>query len=129
MAEAARSRFPFSIKRWPVRWRLAGVSAGLTLILLVIFALVVGQLATDRIKDDFRQELLSVGSQVRTNIQFGHGAGDNITSPNFNQLALSGDAAARVVDGDGHIALDVVGRPMETLAAPDLGAPLPGVSR
>ena len=56
-------------RRWPVRWRLAGVSAALTLVILVVFALVVGQLATSRIKDDFRQELLSVGSQVRANLQ------------------------------------------------------------
>ena len=36
-----------SPRRWPVRWRLAGVSAGLTLLILVAFALVVGRLATD----------------------------------------------------------------------------------
>jgi hypothetical protein len=30
--------------RWPVRWRLAGVSAGLTFLILLIFALGVGRL-------------------------------------------------------------------------------------
>ena len=30
-------------KRWPVRWRLAAVSAVLTFLILVIFALVVGR--------------------------------------------------------------------------------------
>ena len=32
-------------KRWPVRWRLAAVSAVLTFLILVAFALVVGRLA------------------------------------------------------------------------------------
>jgi two-component system OmpR family sensor kinase len=120
-------RSPF--RRWPVRWRLAGVSAALTLVILVVFALVVGQLATSRIKDDFHQELLSVGSQVRTNVQLGRGPGEGITSPNFNQLALSGDAAARVVDASGQTARDTTGRLMQTPNLPDLGVPQAGITR
>ena len=41
--------------RWPVRWRLAGVSAGLTLVILLVFGAVVGQVATSRIRDDFNR--------------------------------------------------------------------------
>jgi two-component system OmpR family sensor kinase len=44
-------------RRWPIRWRLAGVSAGLTLAILIVFAVVVGRLATDRLKSDFHEEL------------------------------------------------------------------------
>ena len=48
MAEGRRrGRSLLSVRRWPVRWRLAGVSAGLTLLILVVFALVVGQLASN----------------------------------------------------------------------------------
>jgi hypothetical protein len=36
-------------RRWPIRWRLAAVSAGLTLAILIVFAVVVGGLATDRL--------------------------------------------------------------------------------
>ncbi|MEK6271989.1 MAG: HAMP domain-containing sensor histidine kinase [Actinomycetota bacterium] len=44
-------------KRWPVRWRLAAVSATLTLIILVIFAVVVGRLTSNRIQADFNDDL------------------------------------------------------------------------
>ena len=44
-------------KRWPVRWRLAAVSATLTLIILVIFAVVVGRLTSNRLQSDFDDEL------------------------------------------------------------------------
>jgi signal transduction histidine kinase len=122
MAEAARSRFPLSIRRWPVRWRLAGVSAGLTLLILVVFALVVGRLATDRVKDDFRQELLSVGSQVRANIRLDRNPGEGIASPNLAQLALTGDASVSVVRADGLL----VG---STSSSPPAAPAVAGVSR
>jgi signal transduction histidine kinase len=123
MAERARTRFPVSIKRWPVRWRLAGVSAGLTLLILVIFALVVGRLATDRVKDDFHDELRSVASQLRNNLQLNRPASEGISGPDVLSLALTGDTAVRVVDSEGNIALSPGGRPLETPGAPDLGAP------
>ena len=44
-------------KRWPVRWRLAAVSATLTLVILVIFAVVVGRLTSNRLQSDFNDEL------------------------------------------------------------------------
>jgi two-component system OmpR family sensor kinase len=44
-------------KRWPVRWRLAAVSAVLTFLILVIFALVVGRLTSNRLRTDFNQDL------------------------------------------------------------------------
>jgi two-component system, OmpR family, sensor kinase len=44
-------------KRWPVRWRLAAVSAGLTLVILVIFALVVGRLTANRLQSDFNDDV------------------------------------------------------------------------
>ena len=44
-------------KRWPVRWRLAAVSAALTFLILVIFALVVGRLTSNRLRADFNQDV------------------------------------------------------------------------
>ena len=49
--------------RWPVRWRIAGISAGLTLLILLCFALVVGRLATDKLQDDFEDELQSAANR------------------------------------------------------------------
>ena len=42
---------------WPVRWRLAAVSAGLTLIILCVFGAVIGQATSSRIRDDFNREV------------------------------------------------------------------------
>ena len=99
-----------------MRWRLAGVSAALTLVILVVFALIVGQLATSRIKDDFRQELLSVGTQIRANLQLQRDPATGI-----DDLPI-GDAAVRVVNASGQVVGD-----RQTPGAPDLGAPVPGV--
>ena len=116
MADGTGRRLPF--RRWPVRWRLAGVSAGLTLLILVIFALVVGRLATDRVKDDFHQELLSVASQLRGQIQLGSIDTETETGRNLLQLLQSGDALVRIVDATGNV-LDPDGAP------PILGPPHP----
>ena len=42
MKRLERLRAALTPKRWPVRWRLASVSAVLTFLILVIFALVGG---------------------------------------------------------------------------------------
>ena len=124
MAERVARRLPISIKHWPVRWRLAGVSAGLTLLILVVFALVVGRLATERVKDDFQQELQSAASQLRNQIQL---QGVGITAPagpNVLDLLMAGDAALRIVDFDGRV-ISRNGTPQQTAGAPDMGAPEP----
>ena len=115
-----RARVPLlSPSRWPVRWRIAGVSAGLTLLILVVFALVVGRLATDRVKDDFHQELESAASQLRSqSLSLDTQAGRNILN-----LLQTGDAVARVVNAAGDVYANSEGQPMETANAPDLGPP------
>src|SRR4051794_29938794 len=44
-------------RRLPIRWRLAGGSAVLTLVILLAFALTVGTLTIQRIRSDFNQEV------------------------------------------------------------------------
>jgi signal transduction histidine kinase len=58
-------------RRWPVRWRLAAVSAALTLIILVIFAVVVGRLTANRIQANFDSELRDSSTQAATQIRIG----------------------------------------------------------
>ena len=50
----ARSGRPGALRPrgWPVRWRLAAVSAGLTLAILVLFGTIVGNLAAQRVRLD-----------------------------------------------------------------------------
>jgi len=50
------------LSRVPIRWRLAGTSALLTLIILCAFAVVIGTLTASRIRSDFNHE-----TQVRAN--------------------------------------------------------------
>jgi len=39
--------------RWPIRWKLAAVSSGLTFVILVAFGFVVGQLTTNQLRDNY----------------------------------------------------------------------------
>ncbi|MBS1860888.1 MAG: HAMP domain-containing protein [Actinobacteria bacterium] len=65
MVAAARTSTAAWLRRvvhpraWPVRWRIAAVSAGLTLAILMVFGGVIGQIATTRIRDDFNGEVHS----------------------------------------------------------------------
>ena len=101
MAERGPRGAVLSVRRWPVRWRLAGVSAGLTLLILVVFALIVGRLATDRIEDDFERELTSAAGELRTQLL---GAGtDTPAMRDVADLVMAGDAGFRIVDTTGQV--------------------------
>jgi two-component system OmpR family sensor kinase len=109
-------------RSWPVRWRLAAASAGLTLAILLIFAAVIGHLATQRIRDDFNREMhgavRTLAGQVRITPVPG---GSLVTSPELDDFALPNGAAVRV--------FDLTGRVQErTHHAPHLGPPRPGVT-
>jgi two-component system OmpR family sensor kinase len=103
-------------RHWPVRWRIAGVSAGLTLLILVCFALLVGRLATDRLKSDFRDELQSTANQLAIEGRLGDPRNF------FGATVMSGDGLVRVVDA--------AGRPLEgTPSEPSFGPPEPEVTQ
>ncbi len=113
----------FRPNRWPIRWRLAGVSAGLTLVILIGFAAIVGQLATDRLRSDFEDELRGAASELALEIelaptdQFGRVA---YRGPDLEEVAMANDAAAQIVFA--------TGQPIEaTPRVPELGPPAPGV--
>jgi len=55
-------------KRWPIRWRLAAVSAVLTFVILVIFALVVGRLTSNRLESNFNSELQDDAARLASQI-------------------------------------------------------------
>ena len=55
----ARLRRLLHPRSWPVRWRLAAVSSGLTFVILVLFGIAIGQIATQRIRSDFNNEVRS----------------------------------------------------------------------
>jgi signal transduction histidine kinase len=80
-------------KRWPVRWRLAAVSAALTFLILVMFAVVVGRLTENRMQSNFNDELQDAATQAVRELQF--------TGGSDPAKALAGADAARVVNGTG----------------------------
>ena len=57
-------------KRLPIRWRLAGGSAALTLVILCGFAVVVGILTTRRISDNFNREVSAAADKLAQQVHF-----------------------------------------------------------
>jgi two-component system OmpR family sensor kinase len=109
-------------ERIPVRWRIAATTAGLTLLILVIFALVLGQVVGNRIRSDFREELLSATRSLAAETQI---ANDQISGPiitrrpDIRAYATPEDATIKIFDATGHLMADT--NPRVHLGPPRLG--------
>jgi signal transduction histidine kinase len=107
---------------WPVRWRIAAVSAGLTLGILVLFGAIVGNLAAQRIRDDFNREMSGAVGSLASQVQIV----DTITNtliirePDLGDFVSSNDATVRIFDAGGTL-LDA------SPNAVNLGPPIPGI--
>jgi two-component system, OmpR family, sensor kinase len=90
-------------ERIPVRWRIAITTAGLTLLILVCFALVLGQVVGNRIRNDFREELHSAARSLaaETRVSLDPVLGPVVSSPNLRAFALPEDAIITVLDQNG----------------------------
>ncbi len=103
-------------RSWPVRWRLAAVSSGLTLVILMLFGGAIGQIATQRIRDDFNNEVSSAVQILasETRIEYGlFGPGHITRTPQLDTFALPDDASVRVYDVRGKLIAENEGsRPM-----------------
>ena len=71
-----RVPLPRAFERIPVRWRIAITTAGLTLAILVLFALVLGKMVGDRVKADFEDELRNAAGALATETRVGGPAGE-----------------------------------------------------
>src|SRR3954453_18636424 len=60
---AARATYS-AYKRQPIRWRLAGGSAALTLVILLGFAVIVGTLTTRALSKDFDRQVASAADRL-----------------------------------------------------------------
>ncbi len=109
-------------RNWPVRWRLAAVSAGLTLGILLLFGAIVGNLAADRVRDDFSREMKGAVATLASQVQIV----DTITNtlivrePDLGDFVSPNDASVRIYDARGQ-QLDA------SPNAARLGPPVPGV--
>ena len=102
-----RLSIPAWLRRKPVRLRLAVVSGGLTAVILIGFAIVVGRLVKDRIEDDFRDDLQGTANAIAVNLQASQAGGPNlITATNLDGLAMANHASIRLVDITGKPAID-----------------------
>ncbi len=109
------------LDRLPIRWRLALTSAGLTLIILSGFAVVVGQLTVSRIRSDYNNELAAAVDRLRDELRLDiNSRTARIVSvhPDLNLFSASNNATIRVLDNDGTLLA-------ATDRAPNLGFPLP----
>jgi signal transduction histidine kinase len=107
-------------KRWPVRWRLAAVSATLTLIILVIFAVVVGRLTSNRLHGEFNDELQDNSARLAAQVEIDQNLSNGHLECRLNpsEMALIDNAAVRVVTPTGVVC--------QSLGTPRLGPPQPG---
>ena len=108
-------------RAWPVRWRLTAASAGLTMAILLIFGVVIGNLSADRIRNDFNRELreavTTLASQERvTETAFG----PLVTGASLNDFVLPNGASVRILSPGGQL-LD------QSHSAAYLGPPTRGV--
>jgi signal transduction histidine kinase len=113
-------------RRLPIRWRLAGGSAALTLVILCGFAAIVGVLTTRRIHDDFERQVAESANILASKVHFRLVRLDSGKAtlrrlpgtPELDSYAAAQDAAIRVITLDDTMALSTAG-------APDFGPPQP----
>jgi two-component system OmpR family sensor kinase len=106
---AARATYS-AYRRLPIRWRLAGGSALLTLVILCGFAAIVGVLTTGRIQDEFNREVVRSADKLEASVRV-HPARDNHGdtylrhekgSPQLDDYAGSTNAAIRIITQGGY---------------------------
>jgi len=111
-------------RSWPVRWRLAAVSSGLTLLILLLFGGAIGQIATQQIRDDFNNEVRSAVRILASEMRIAYpsfGEPELQRGAVLDPFVLPDDASARVFDVNGKL------RGQSTGAA-KLGPATPGVN-
>jgi two-component system, OmpR family, sensor kinase len=110
MVTAARDNTAAWLRRvvhpraWPVRWRIAAVSSGLTLAILMVFGGVIGQIATTRIRDDFNNEVHSAVEILQQELHVSYvplTGGWEVQPRKLGAYVLPDDAAIRVFDRSG----------------------------
>jgi signal transduction histidine kinase len=113
--------------RLPIRWRLAATSAGLTFVILAIFAVVSGAFTAERLRTDFDNDLRARANDLKDRIRVAREfpSGKVILEQDdlvqiIVQVAASGDGAVRVIGTEGEVVAPSAG-------APALGPPREGV--
>ncbi len=119
-----------SLRRRPVRVRLAIFSGVLTAVILIVFAAVVGRLVSNRLEADFRDQIRDTAAKLSISIQIYPTAdgGFAYRGPDLEQLAIADDAAIRIVDQSGQV-LRSSGAAAAALGPPSLDEDLRSIGR
>jgi two-component system, OmpR family, sensor kinase len=90
---------------WPLRWRIAASSAGLTLVILLAFAAAIGSVATQRIRDDFNGEVNGAVQTLASELRIADTpTGSYLTTgPGLDDFVLPNDATVRVFNSNGEL--------------------------
>jgi two-component system OmpR family sensor kinase len=129
MVAAARSNTAAWARRvvhpraWPVRWRIAAVSSGLTLAILLVFGGTIGQITTNRIRDDFNAEVHNAAEILQREVRVVYPLVGAIheEGPPLGPYVLPDDAAARVFDRSGREVAETETSNTAKLGKPQLG--------
>jgi signal transduction histidine kinase len=110
-------------RAWPVRWRIAAVSSGLTLVILLVFGGTIGQIATSRIRDDFNSEVANAVEilQRETRVVYPLVGEVHAEGPELGPYVLPDDAAARVFDRAGRVMAETKTPNTRKLGEPKFG--------
>ncbi len=107
-------------RRWPVRLRIAAVSATLTLVILIAFAAVVGRLVSHRLQGDFESSLNAQARNVAA--QVADGLNNDHTLPCLSvDPPLGSDALIRISTSNGQNACTLDQRSTSSFGVPDAG--------
>jgi two-component system, OmpR family, sensor kinase len=113
-----------------IRWRLALLSAGLTLVILSGFAVVIGQVTSSRVRSDFNNELAAAVDNLsdRVTLVCDFRAGKCAPrGPDLRDFAAGGNATIRILWADGRILERTPGAPNFGLVFPTRSAKFGGL--
>jgi len=54
---------------WPIQWKLAAVSAGITFVILIAFGFAVGQITTNQLRDNYEADTNAKAKEIAVNVQ------------------------------------------------------------
>jgi two-component system OmpR family sensor kinase len=106
-----------------IRWRLAGLSSGVTFLVLCGFAVGIGQLTASRIRSDFNHEVAAAVDDLRDQLELDFVSGDVRVRTDIPTYAAPNHAAIRVLNASSGTII------AQTKNAPNFGVGGVGVSR
>jgi two-component system OmpR family sensor kinase len=113
--------------RLPVRWRLAITSAGLTFVILLLFAVLVEMVTVSRIRSDFDSNMRAAAQQISDQINAQRELDGSVrlqTARSVIRAATAGGAVVRVLNLQGQLVSGGAVPP----DAPNLGTPSYGIN-